>query len=124
MSNLTGLMGKMETGHSNPEITPVDHNNVNWLRNRVKQLETDVTEKDKRIAELEDAFMSTVTARYQVDFKWRSAWIRLANKREPGRLQSRQDRIDERAKIANLRIRRLLKIRDKIRESRSNENTR
>lgn len=43
---------------------------------------------------------------------WRAAWGRLANKHEPGRLQSRQDRIEHRATLCNIKIRRLMRTFD------------
>lgn len=35
---------------------------------------------------------------------WRARWAALASKREPGRLQSRQERIERRALVCNLQI--------------------
>lgn len=35
---------------------------------------------------------------------WRARWVALASKREPGRLQSRQERIERRALVCNLKI--------------------
>lgn len=52
--------------------------------------------------------MSTATdqelAEYERLYAWRTRWTALAKKTEPGRLQSRQERIDRRALICNLKI--------------------
>lgn len=40
-------------------------------------------------------------AEYERLDRWRVRWVALNAKREPNRLQSRQDRIDERARRAN-----------------------
>ena len=48
-------------------------------------------------------------ARYEIDYKWRDAWNRLADKFERGRLQNRQDKIELRANLANLRIGKLMR---------------
>lgn len=45
-----------------------------------------------------------IKARYEIDDKWREAWTKLACKYETGRLQSRQEKIERRARIANNRI--------------------
>lgn len=51
--------------------------------------------------EVVDALM----ARYDIDFKWRAAWIKLSNKREAGgRLQVKQEAIERKAVLANNRI--------------------
>lgn len=41
---------------------------------------------------------------YERLYAWREWWMRLSNKHEPGRLQSRQDAIERRADIVNRRI--------------------
>lgn len=43
-------------------------------------------------------------AEYERLSAWRARWTALASKREPGRLQSRQERIERRALVCNLRI--------------------
>jgi len=50
-------------------------------------------------------------AEYDRLYKWRERWTTLANKREPGRLQSRQEAIERRASIANNKIGALLRER-------------
>ena len=47
--------------------------------------------------------------RYEIDFKWRDAWTRLAKKHDHGRLQSKQEKIDARAVAAENRIALLIK---------------
>jgi len=43
--------------------------------------------------------------RYEIDFRWRAAWGIFAHKKEScGRLQSKQEYIERRAKIADTRI--------------------
>lgn len=46
---------------------------------------------------------------------WRERWNKLANKREPGRLQNRQERTEERAAAANNRIGKLIQAYDEER---------
>jgi hypothetical protein len=43
-------------------------------------------------------------AEYERLAAWRARWVALASKREPGRLQSRQERIERRALVCNLKI--------------------
>lgn len=40
---------------------------------------------------------------------WRGAWLKLANKRVPNRLQSKQERIERRSQIANIKIGKLMR---------------
>jgi hypothetical protein len=49
-------------------------------------------------------------ARYEIDWKWRDAWTKLACRHEPGRLQVRQEKIERKAAAANRRIGRLIKL--------------
>lgn len=49
-----------------------------------------------------------IRKRGELDQAWRSAWGKLACTLEPGRLQSRQERIEHRATLANNRVRRLM----------------
>lgn len=56
-------------------------------------------------------------ARYEIDYKWRDAWLKLLNTREPNRLQSREDRIARRANLANNRIAKLMRDYDKAHDS-------
>lgn len=55
-------------------------------------------------------------AEYQLEyerlFKWRELWMRLSSKKEPGRLQVRQEAIERRASIANDRIGTLMRMFD------------
>ena len=44
---------------------------------------------------------ATAALEYERLDRWRVRWVALNAKREPNRLQSRQDRIDERARRAN-----------------------
>lgn len=44
---------------------------------------------------------------------WRSSWLKLASKYERNRLQSRQERIERRAAICNLKIAFLMRAFDK-----------
>jgi hypothetical protein len=53
-------------------------------------------------------------AQYEVDDWWRSAWTALANKREPGRLETKQEYILERASDANYRIKKLMDAYDRL----------
>jgi hypothetical protein len=46
---------------------------------------------------------------YERLYRWRALWSALNAKREPNRLQSRQDRIDAKAEKANNAIRRLMR---------------
>jgi hypothetical protein len=55
-----------------------------------------------------------IKARGEIDDKWRSAWTKLACKHEPGRLQSKQEKIERRARIANNRIAALMHQFDKL----------
>lgn len=52
--------------------------------------------------------LSVTLQEYQTEyerlFQWRERWIGLSSKREPGRLQTRQEAIERRASIANNRI--------------------
>lgn len=48
-------------------------------------------------------------AEYERLFAWRERWWRLASKREPGRLQSRQERIERRADRCNQQILELMR---------------
>jgi len=43
-------------------------------------------------------------AEYERLVAWRARWSALSSKREPGRLQSRQERIDRRSLVCNLKI--------------------
>lgn len=45
---------------------------------------------------------------YEKAFRWRDAWTRLAARKDRGRLQSRQEAIERRAKLANGRIANLM----------------
>jgi hypothetical protein len=56
-------------------------------------------------------------ARYELDYKWRKAWTKLACKHELGRLQSRQEKIERRARIANNRIAALMHQFDELRHN-------
>lgn len=53
---------------------------------------TDMTAKPEEYAE------------YERLAAWRARWVALASKREPGRLQSHQERIERRALVCNLKI--------------------
>lgn len=50
-----------------------------------------------------------IKRRLEIEWKWRDAWVSLSCKNEPNRLQSRQDRIERKAGLANKRIKRLVK---------------
>lgn len=50
------------------------------------------------------SFTDELKARYEIDCKWRAAWVAMANKFEKGRLQSRQEAIERKAALANSRI--------------------
>lgn len=50
-------------------------------------------------------------------FGWRERWTKLSNKHERNRLCTRQERIEERAKIADNKIRALMKRYDEEREA-------
>lgn len=52
-------------------------------------------------------------AEYQRLDAWRSRWQHLARKAEPGRLQSRQERIERRASISSHQILQLMRSFDK-----------
>lgn len=60
-----------------------------------------------------EAMDKTATAEDLAEYarlrSWRARWGALANKREPGRLQSRQERIERRAVICNNKIRALMR---------------
>lgn len=56
-------------------------------------------------------------AEYERLNEWRRRWAVLANKREPGRLQRRQEAIERRHGIANDRIGALMRAFDDERES-------
>jgi hypothetical protein len=47
-------------------------------------------------------------AEYERLYAWRSRWAALAKKAEPGRLCSRQERIERRALVCNLKIARAM----------------
>lgn len=47
-------------------------------------------------------------AEYERLYAWRARWGALASRREPGRLQSRQERIERRALLCNLKIAKLM----------------
>ncbi|MYM92486.1 hypothetical protein [Duganella vulcania] len=49
---------------------------------------------------------------YERGHRWRAAWQALASKIEPGRLQARQERIERRASLANVRVGRALRASD------------
>ncbi len=48
-------------------------------------------------------------AEYERLFAWRARWAALASKREMGRLQSRQERIERRAVRCNAQIKALMR---------------
>lgn len=52
-------------------------------------------------------------AEYERLYAWRAAWTALSCKKEPGRLQSRQERIERRAVACNHKIRALMQSYDK-----------
>lgn len=52
---------------------------------------------------------AALIAEYNRLYAWRSAWQALASSKEPGRLQTRQERIERRAKASNARIARLMR---------------
>lgn len=51
---------------------------------------------------------------YEQGFRWRSAWQDLSCKKEPGRLQTRQERIEHRAILANARVGRAMREMDAL----------
>ena len=51
-------------------------------------------------------------AEYERLYAWRARWAALASKREPGRLQSRQERIERRASNCNRQIKALMRLYD------------
>ncbi len=55
-----------------------------------------------------DRLVIHLKQRYEVDFKWRDAWTRLADKADPGRLAVTQEYIERRAMKANIRIKKLM----------------
>ena len=61
-----------------------------------------IAEKIKKYA------LASELAEYERLFAWRAAWSALANKFEPNRLQSRQERIERKAVICNSKIRALM----------------
>lgn len=48
-------------------------------------------------------------AEYERLYAWRARWAALASMREPGRLQSRQERIERRAVRCNAQIKALMR---------------
>ncbi|ART61474.1 hypothetical protein CBP36_21135 (plasmid) [Acidovorax carolinensis] len=50
-----------------------------------------------------------VLAEYERLYAWRARWAALASMREPGRLQSRQERIERRAVRCNAQIKALMR---------------
>lgn len=48
-------------------------------------------------------------ARYEIDDKWRAAWHKLWNKKDPQRLQSTEDKIERKWNMANNRIGKLIR---------------
>lgn len=61
---------------------------------------------------------------YEQGNRWRAAWLALANKREPNRLQAKQDRIEHRAFLANGRVGRAMRARDAQKLNDANEGQR
>jgi hypothetical protein len=53
-------------------------------------------------------------ARYEMDFAWRAAWNKLANKKVARRLAADQEKIERKAELANKRIGRLIKKFDEL----------
>ena len=51
-----------------------------------------------------------IRARGEIDFKWRDAWVALAYNHEPGRLQTKQEAIERRAGLANIRIKKSIQL--------------
>ena len=51
-------------------------------------------------------------AEYEQGYRWRKAWMALANKGEPNRLQSKQERIEHRAVLANGRVGKAMRAMD------------
>lgn len=79
-----------------------------------------VTQAGRRFAEGEESTMQgcqepteSEVAEYQRLDAWRSRWQHLARKAEPGRLQSRQERIERRASISSHQILQLMRSFDK-----------
>lgn len=56
--------------------------------------------------------LNTAIKEYEQGHRWRAAWQKLASRTEPNRLQSRQERIEHRAILANGRVARAMRAMD------------
>jgi len=55
-----------------------------------------------------DRLVIRLKERYEIDYRWRDAWNKLANKADKPRLTTTQEYIELRARKANIRIKKLM----------------